>query len=312
MKVNGRKADGVPETKKRRTDLSSVSCIARDSDTRGERTAISTNRCIMLHAIYCIAFLSSAILLLPPLHCQAAPPIAAVASLRHPRSFPAHHYNRRRRCYNTARGYSQHSLYLPSSKSIVATAKTKRKDRSSSATSHNATPIAESPNQLQEQPTAEQQQQHPIISYDDLGLLGKLVAGTVELTLTTLIEFASGFVGGYFLGTLTDVPRLLFRPMESPPTRPTFFREFSGRLNRMHGKSFRWATSWGGISAAFGGFRVLAKLVRGGKEDEWSNILSSMAAGAYFARAGALSWRVLWCARFALFCYLVVVVVVSA
>jgi hypothetical protein len=125
----------------------------------------------------------------------------------------------------------------------------------------------------------------PPLSYSDLGPVGRVVAGTVEVTVSTVMEYATGFFGGYFLGSVTDVPRLLFRNID-PERQRSFMQETSGRFSRMHGKSFRWAKSWGAISAAFGGFGVLVKVVRNGKEDEWNSILSSMAAGAFFSRAG--------------------------
>jgi len=125
--------------------------------------------------------------------------------------------------------------------------------------------------------------QPPTVSYADLSPLGRAVAGTVEIAVSTLTEYVTGFAGGYFLGTVTDVPRLLFRRVE-PEARQALMQEASGRMMRMHAKSFRWARNWGGISAAFGCFRVATKVVRGGKEDEWTTILSSMAAGAFFAR----------------------------
>jgi hypothetical protein len=126
-----------------------------------------------------------------------------------------------------------------------------------------------------------------VTTYGDLGPFGRLVAGTVEIAITTLTEYMTGFAGGYALGTVTDIPRLLFRRVE-PDARQALFKEVSGRTMRMHQKSFGWARNWAGISAAFGCFRVVAKVSRGGKEDEWTTILSSMAAGAYFARNGTL------------------------
>lgn len=126
------------------------------------------------------------------------------------------------------------------------------------------------------------------MTYSDLGLVGKLVAGTLEIVLVTLIEYATGFIGGYVLGTVTDVPRLLFQKanLQQSVVRPQLWTEASHRLLRLHGKSMNWATSWGGISAAFGGFRVGVKVLRGNVEDDWNTVLSSIAAGAYFARAG--------------------------
>jgi hypothetical protein len=138
----------------------------------------------------------------------------------------------------------------------------------------------------QNQPAASPSTLEPAeATYADLGTFGKIVAGTVEVAVTTLTEYMTGFAGGYALGTLTDVPRLLFRRVE-PDARQALMKEVSGRCVRMHQKSFGWAKNWAGISAAFGCFRVVAKVSRGGKEDEWTTILSSMAAGAYFARNG--------------------------
>ncbi|GAX10289.1 hypothetical protein FisN_3Lh489 [Fistulifera solaris] len=114
----------------------------------------------------------------------------------------------------------------------------------------------------------------------ELGPVGRIVAGAVEVAVSTGLEYMSGFLGGYTLGTVTDVPRLLFRTTN----QPTLLRETSSRFVRTHSKSLKWAKTWGGISAAFGGFNVLIKVVRGGKEDDWNSILSSTAAGVFFAR----------------------------
>jgi hypothetical protein len=132
------------------------------------------------------------------------------------------------------------------------------------------------------------QQEGDDITYSELGVIGKLIAGMFEIVLVTLIEYATAFLGGYVLGTVTDVPRLLFQKSNLPQSlaRPQLLTEVSHRMLRLHGKSMNWATSWGSISAAFGGFRVTFKVLRGNVEDDWNTILSSIAAGAYFARAG--------------------------
>lgn len=120
------------------------------------------------------------------------------------------------------------------------------------------------------------------VNYAELGPVGRIVAGAVEVAVSTGLEYLSGFLGGYALGTVTDVPRLLFRPTN----QPSLLRETSSRFVRLHSKSIKWAKTWGGISAAFGGFNVLIKVVRGGKEDDWNSIISSTAAGVFFARKG--------------------------
>ena len=128
--------------------------------------------------------------------------------------------------------------------------------------------------------------------YSQLGPIGKCVAGTTEIAVSTCMEYITGFMGGYILGSITDVPRFAFKKVDptNNPNNP-FFKELAQRYGRMHAKSFRWAKSWGSISAAFGGFRVATRVIRGGKEDEWNTVFSSAAAGAFFARNG--TYRVL-------------------
>jgi Tim17/Tim22/Tim23/Pmp24 family len=137
------------------------------------------------------------------------------------------------------------------------------------------------------------------VSYDDLTPLGRCVYGSVEVAIVSLTDFVSGCFGGYMIGVVTDIPRLLFRSVEqqqgaanllqrqaSSSSLSSFWSQVSSRMVRMHGKSWRWGKEWGTISAVFGASRVATKVVRGGKEDEWSTVFSSMAAGAYFARKG--------------------------
>jgi hypothetical protein len=118
-----------------------------------------------------------------------------------------------------------------------------------------------------------------------MGLLGKTVAGVIEITFATLLEYISGFIGGYTLGTFAGIPGFLTKPItDQPAATRHFWAQLTHRAGRMHTRSSKWARNWAGISAAFGGFQVTTKVIRGGKEDEWSTIFSSMAAGAFFAR----------------------------
>lgn len=122
------------------------------------------------------------------------------------------------------------------------------------------------------------------LTYQDLTPFGRFVAGTVEVALVTIFEYMSGLVGGYVIGSVVGSYGLFFRPLDTEIRQP-FFKEVSGRFLRMNNKSVRWGRSWGGISAAFGGFRVASKVVRGGVNDEWNNLFGTMAAGAFFSRA---------------------------
>lgn len=133
--------------------------------------------------------------------------------------------------------------------------------------------------------------QVPEVSYDNLGPIGKAVAGVTQVVVTTMLEYSSGFFFGFLIGTTVGVPGLLFRPLE-PGAPKMLFQEARGRFGRMNSRSLGWGKSWGGISAAFGGFKVAVKVLRNGKEDSWNQILSSAAAGAFFARNGKFKRRI--------------------
>jgi hypothetical protein len=137
------------------------------------------------------------------------------------------------------------------------------------------------------EPADEVTPQIPVVSFNDLNPIGKVVAGATQIAVTTVLEYAQGFFGGLALGTAVGFPGLLFRPIE-PGVSQLFMTEMKGRMGRMNSRSLTWAKSWGSISAAFGGFKIAVKVIRNGKEDEWNQILSSAAAGAFFARAGEL------------------------
>ena len=136
-------------------------------------------------------------------------------------------------------------------------------------------------------PKAKQTAESHEVSYEDLGRFGRAVAGVTEILVTTLMEYVSGYFAGICLGTAVGMPGFLFKPVE-PGVPRTFMKEISGRFGRMNTRSVGWARSWAEISAAFGGFEVAMRVVRGGQEDEWNTILSSAAAGAFFARTGTL------------------------
>ncbi|CAJ1966967.1 unnamed protein product [Cylindrotheca closterium] len=123
----------------------------------------------------------------------------------------------------------------------------------------------------------------PTVSFDDLSPVGKVIAGTTQIAVTTAMDFVSGFLSGYVLGTIVGVPMLLIKPLDSGVPR-VFMTEVKGRLGRMNAKSMRWGTGWGGMSAAFGGFKTSVLVLRNGKHDSWNEVFSSAAAGAWFAR----------------------------
>jgi hypothetical protein len=149
---------------------------------------------------------------------------------------------------------------------------------------------------IEETPT-ENLPQFPDVSFDDLGPVGKAVAGVTQVAVTTLMEYCSGFFAGLVLGTVVGLPVFLFKPLE-PGVSNLLRTEMTGRFVRMNTKSLLWGRSWGGISAAFGGFKVAVTVVRNGKQDDWNQILSSAAAGAFFARTGKYIPIVLFSLKF--------------
>jgi Tim17/Tim22/Tim23/Pmp24 family len=129
-----------------------------------------------------------------------------------------------------------------------------------------------------------------IVEFRDLGPIGKTVAGVTEIVVATFFEYLQGFMTGWIFGTVVGTPGFLVKPINpSIPLRQTkFIPEFKGRFSRMNTRSVKWAKDWASISAAFGGFGVAVRVLRNGKEDVWNEILSSAAAGAFFARKDGL------------------------
>jgi hypothetical protein len=143
----------------------------------------------------------------------------------------------------------------------------------------------ETKQQQQELSTTASDNGFPDISYGDLGPIGKTIAGITEIVFATAFEYAGGFLTGIFFGTVVGLPGFAFKPTE-PGVRKALDLELKSRFVRMNTRSMRWAKNFGSISAAFGGFGVAVKVLRNGEEDVWNSILSSAAAGAYFARKG--------------------------
>ena len=63
--------------------------------------------------------------------------------------------------------------------------------------------------------------------------------------IVSLLEYMSGLFSGYMLGSLTDLPRLMFRPVEQLGANQGW-KQASGRLLRMHQKSLKWGTRYVG------------------------------------------------------------------
>lgn len=94
------------------------------------------------------------------------------------------------------------------------------------------------------------------LTYNDLGPIGKTVAGCTEIVITTVMDFCTGYIQGWFLGILVGTPGFVFRPVEQGLRQP-FAKELSGRFARMNTRSKSWAKTFSRISAAFGGVSIL-------------------------------------------------------
>jgi len=105
----------------------------------------------------------------------------------------------------------------------------------------------------------------------------RVLIGGVVIGGTTAMEYASGFLGGFVLGSLVGIPGLAYSKEGL---------KMGQRFSNMNARSVRWAKTWAPISAVFGGCDAATRVIRGNKQDEWNTIISSCAAGAYFSRAG--------------------------
>ena len=208
---------------------------------------------------------------------------AGVTGIYSSHSFP--YYSPTTYPYGSDRSRSRRSLYnsnnrrsLSNQNYAVAALVAKNKKSKKKSTSFSNEPEAlRSSNPVQD----------TVALYDDLGPVGKFVAGSTQILVTTALEYVGGFFAGLFLGTVIGLPGFLFKPLEqNEAVKKVLMTEFKGRFTRMNTRSMSWGKSWGGISACFGGFKTAVTVIRGGKEDDWNQILSSAAAGAFFARAG--------------------------
>ena len=107
--------------------------------------------------------------------------------------------------------------------------------------------------------------------------LADALIGGVVIVGTAAVEYVSGFIGGYFLGTLMGIPGIVYSKEGLSMTK---------RFSNMNARSMRWAKTWAPISAVFGGCDAATRVVRGNVHDQWNTVISSAAAGAYFSRQG--------------------------
>lgn len=109
------------------------------------------------------------------------------------------------------------------------------------------------------------------------GPLSNALMGGLVIVGTTAMEYATGFIGGYFLGTVVGIPGIFYSKEGLAVSK---------RFGNMNARSMEWARTWAPISAVFGGCDAATRVVRGNVKDQWNTVISSAAAGAYFSRKG--------------------------
>lgn len=128
-----------------------------------------------------------------------------------------------------------------------------------------------------------------------LGPIGRLVANSVEVGVTTAGSYMSGGLFGYLIGGATGVPSLFKKSTESATQNfnsnvnaggLSNLREIQRRVGSWNSHAFARGKSWGEVSASFSGFHALTRAARGGVEDRWNGIVGSAFAGAYLSRKG--------------------------
>ena len=125
---------------------------------------------------------------------------------------------------------------------------------------------------------------------EQLGLIGRTVANSVDVVTTTVTAYASGGLMGYVCGGCLGV-RTLFKSTQINGVNPSTgvvsgVQELRMRMGNMNGVAVSNAKNWARFSAAFSGFNALARVCRNGKEDKWNGIAGSFCAGAFLNRSG--------------------------
>lgn len=111
--------------------------------------------------------------------------------------------------------------------------------------------------QAQEEEAARQASELEDVSYNDLGPIGKAVAGSTEIIFATVFDYCSGYLQGLVLGTLFGSPGFVFRPITKGVRQP-FMTEISSRFVRMNTRSLNWGKKFGALSATFGGVSIFS------------------------------------------------------
>jgi hypothetical protein len=112
------------------------------------------------------------------------------------------------------------------------------------------------------------------------GPLTNALVGGLLILGTTAVEYATGFIGAYVLGTVVGVPGIIYSKENLA---------IKTRFVNMNARSMTWAKSWAPISAVFAGCDTATRVVRGNVKDQWNTVISSAAAGAYFSRKGMIN-----------------------
>lgn len=103
----------------------------------------------------------------------------------------------------------------------------------------------------------------------------RLLVGVVDFAVTVVSNYCMVFPVVYLAGTAVGVPGVLLLRR--------------GTWRSCHARSVQWGHSMGKLNAVFGGCGAVVRAARGyehtAAEDPWSEIVSSMMAGAFLAKS---------------------------
>lgn len=131
----------------------------------------------------------------------------------------------------------------------------------------------------------------------NLGFVGKLIAGTVEVALVTAGSALSGAALGYVGGGIMGVPTLF---QASPGVTGV-----GAKLGAWNARAIGASKNWAQLSGAFSGFHAVARVARDGREDRWNAVVGSAMTGAYLSRGAGAQAMVQGAATYAGFTYFV-------
>jgi len=135
------------------------------------------------------------------------------------------------------------------------------------------------------------QERTKTVSFQNLGLAGKLVRGTKNIILVTTTNLVLGIAFGGVTGGVRGFPNLMTRKEGLLGT--PWKEEYGMRWTRYSGKCYRWASLWGPVFAVWGFTDTLLTVLRNGTNDEFNFMCASSAAAIWHNRDKSIQRKVI-------------------